>query len=77
MLHYALKAFEVDAPEGNPPFNDSKSHKYKNDIAYAYALGIISGDINADGSEKGTFRPDDPINRAEVAKIAKLAIELL
>lgn len=72
VLHYVLKAFGIDAPDGNPPFSDSTSHKYKNDIAYAYALEIVSGD---DG--KGTFRPNDPVNRAEVAKIVKLAIELL
>lgn len=77
VLHYVLKSFGITAPNGNPPFADSASHQYKNDIAYAYALEIISGDKNADGTEKGTFRPNDPINRAEVAKIAKLAIELL
>lgn len=77
VLHYVLKAFGTDIPDGNPPFGDSTSHKYKNDIAYAYALEIVSGDKNADGSEKGTFRPNDPVNRAEVAKIVKLAIELL
>jgi hypothetical protein len=72
VLHYVLKAFDIEAPNGTPPFADSVSHQYKNDIAYAYALDIVSGD---DG--KDTFRPDDPINRAEVAKIAKLAIALL
>lgn len=72
VLHYVLKAFGISAPEGNPPFSDSKYHQYKNDIAYAYALEIVSGDDGA-----GTFRPDDNINRAEVAKIVKLAIELL
>ena len=77
VLHYVLKAFGIVAPDGNPPFGDSVTHRYKNDIAFAYALEIVSGDKNADGSEKGTFRPDDPINRVEVAKIAKLAIELL
>jgi len=29
----------------------------------------VSGDTNSDGTEKGTFRPDDAINRAETAKI--------
>jgi len=77
VLHYALKAFEIDIPEGNPPFSDSASHEYRNDIAYGYALGIISGDKNVDGTPKGTFRPNDSVNRAEVAKIVKLAIEKL
>jgi len=77
VLHYVLKAFGITAPDGTPPFADSVSHKYKNDIAYAYALEIISGDKDANGNEKGIFRPNDPVNRAEVAKIVKLAIELL
>src|SRR3989344_543211 len=77
VLHYFLMAFEVEIPEGAPPFADSRDHRYKNDIAYAYALEIISGDTNADGSEKGTFRPDAKINRAETAKMARLAMELL
>lgn len=76
-LHYFLMAFGVNVPEGNPPFADSSNHPYKNDIAYAYALEIVSGDTNADESEKGTFRPDDNLNRAALAKIATLAIELL
>lgn len=76
-LHYFLMAFEVTVSDGNPPFEDSKNHRYKNDIAYAYALEIVSGDTNADGSEKGTFRPDENLNRAALAKIATLAIELL
>lgn len=77
VLHYVLKAFAVQIPEGNPPFTDSTSHEFKNDIAYAYALDIVSGDKNDDGSLKGTFRPNDSVNRAEVSKIIKLAIETL
>jgi hypothetical protein len=77
VLHYVLKAFGVDAPNGTPPFKDSASHRYKDDIAYAYALEIVSGDKNADGTSKNTFRPNDSVNRAEVAKIVKLAIESL
>ena len=77
VLHYLVMAFRAQVAEGTPPFSDSKNHAYKNDIAFAYALGIISGDKNADGSAKGTFRPDANVNRAEVAKMAKLGIELL
>ncbi|MFN7161245.1 MAG: S-layer homology domain-containing protein [Candidatus Gracilibacteria bacterium] len=40
-------------------------------IYYAYELGIVSGD---DGSKK--FRPNDSINRAEVAKIIATTIAL-
>jgi hypothetical protein len=77
VLHYLLMAFRTEIPVGTPPFDDSKNHMYKNDIALGYALGIVSGDKNADGSLKGTFRPDANVNRAEAAKMAKLSIELL
>lgn len=77
VLRYVLKAFGIDVPEGSPPFADSADHEYKNDIAYAYALEIVSGDTNPDGSEKGTFRPNDPVNRAEVAKIVREAMGVL
>lgn len=72
VLHYILRAFGATVPSGTPPFADSASHTYKDDIAYAYALEIISGDAGGD-----TFRPNDPVNRAEVAKMLKLSIERL
>ncbi|MBT5938026.1 MAG: hypothetical protein HOG89_04445 [Candidatus Peribacter sp.] len=41
--------------------------------------GTVSGDTNADGTEKGTFRPDDAINRAETAKViyGRLKLEVV
>lgn len=77
VLHYVLRAFGATVPDGTAPFADSKGTMYEDDIAYAYALGIVSGDKNADGSLKYTFRPKENVNRAETAKMAKLAIELL
>ncbi len=47
------------------------SHPYAAAITTATKLGIVSGD---DG--KSTFRPNAPINRAEVAKMAVAAWEL-
>ena len=41
-------------------------------IQYAKNVGIVSGD-----SGKTTFRPEDPINRAEVAKIINQVISVL
>jgi len=41
-------------------------------IQYAKELSIVSGD-----SGKTTFRPNDPINRAEVSKIASQIIEII
>ena len=46
------------------------THPHAAFIEYAKALGVISGDAG-----KTTFRPDDPINRAEAAKIANQIIE--
>jgi len=38
--------------------------------------GIISGDTDSSGSPLGTFRPTEPINRAEVVKMALKAREV-
>ncbi|MDP7477333.1 MAG: S-layer homology domain-containing protein [Candidatus Peribacteraceae bacterium] len=60
-------------------FTDSQGHQYESDIAYANLYGIVSGDTTSEGIEVGTFRPDDAINRAEVAKIIfeKLKLEVV
>ncbi len=60
-------------------FTDAQGHRYEADIAYANLYGIVSGDTDLSGAEKGTFRPDDSINRAEVAKIiyAKLKLQIV
>ncbi len=50
-------------------FSDTQGHRFEADIAYANLYGIVSGDTSSSGTETGTFRPDDSINRAEVAKI--------
>lgn len=50
-------------------FSDTAGHKYEQDIAYASLSGIVRGDTDASGAEKGTFRPDDSINRAETSKV--------
>ncbi len=50
-------------------FTDTQGHRFEADIAFAALYGIVSGDTDDNGAETGAFRPDDPINRAEVAKI--------
>lgn len=59
--------------ENVPPlysnFKDTQGHPLESDIAFAYLNGVVSGDTNSQGADTGTFRPNDPINRAEVAKI--------
>lgn len=62
-------AFGDDVPPLYSNFRDTAGHPLEAHIAYAYTRGIVSGDKNAQGVETGTFRPDESINRAEVAKI--------
>ena len=63
-------------PIGNTPsaFSDvPKNHPASPAIALAAFYGFISGDTDKDGKPLNTFRPNDHINRAEVAKIIALA----
>ncbi|HVW66580.1 MAG TPA: DUF2341 domain-containing protein [Candidatus Peribacteraceae bacterium] len=58
-LNHAASIY-TDVPESSP---------YSDAITTATQLGIIEGDTDANGNPTHTFRPLDPINRAEVAKI--------
>jgi len=62
-------SFQDTVPALYAAFSDSQGHLLEADIAYASVEGIISGDTDANGNQLGTFRPNDTINRAEVAKI--------
>lgn len=62
-------AFGDDVPPLLSTFKDTAYHPYEKDIAYAAALGVVSGDTDAAGNLTGTFRPNDEVNRAEAAKI--------
>lgn len=62
-------AFGDQVPPLYSNFRDTAGHPLEAHIAYAYTRGIVSGDKNSLGIETGTFRPNDFINRAEVAKI--------
>ncbi len=46
--------------------------KYAAEIDALARDGVISGDTDAEGKPIGKFRPTDPINRAEVAKMIML-----
>lgn len=61
-----------EVPPIAPPFKDLGDSLYANDIAYAYVLGIVTGDKDKNGKETGTFRPNAGVNRAEAAKITYL-----
>lgn len=59
-------------PNDTQVFSDvSASNPYKAAIEQAYNMNIVSG------YEDGTFKPDAPINRAEVAKLISKLIELM
>ena len=62
-------------PETTNPFSDlPQSHRYAAALLTAHSLGVIKGDSDAQGNLKGTVRPDDILNRAELAAIfARLA----
>lgn len=62
-------AFGDEVPPLLSTFKDTAYHPYEKDIAYAAALGVVSGDTDTTGNPIGTFRPNDQVNRAEAAKI--------
>jgi hypothetical protein len=45
-------------------------------IETAARAGVVTGDSDAQGKATGTFRPLDPVNRAEVAKIVAQALQV-
>ncbi len=61
--------FGDDVPPIYSNFRDTVSHPLEADIAYDYIRGVVTGDKDDRGIETGTFRPNDPINRAETAKV--------
>ena len=67
-------------PIGTTPstFSDVPSnHPYGPAIALATFYGFVTGDKDLQGNPLNTFRPDAPINRAEVAKIIALARKVM
>jgi len=69
VLSIVHDAFGDSVPPLFSSFNDTADHPLESDIAYAAALGIVSGDKDSQGNPTGTFRPNAPVNRAEAAKI--------
>lgn len=64
---------------GNTPASYSdvpKDHPYTHAIAAATFFGLIVGDTKPDGTPLNTFRPDQPINRAEASKLIAMALAL-
>ena len=74
VLTILFDAFKDDVPSASSDFTDAHEHPYEADIAFAAKLGIVSGDKDANGNPKGTFRPNDKVNRAEAAKMIYLKV---
>ncbi len=71
-----LEALGIPLTERSSSFSDVRvSSPYAKAIATAEKLGIIGGDTDATGKPTGIFRPFDPVNRAEVAKMLILALQ--
>lgn len=72
-------AFGDRVPPLLSTFKDTANHPLESDVAYAAALGVVSGDKDASGNPTGRFRPDAFVNRAEAAKIIyeKLRVEVM
>ncbi|PIR48896.1 hypothetical protein COU80_01800 [Candidatus Peregrinibacteria bacterium CG10_big_fil_rev_8_21_14_0_10_55_24] len=72
-VQLVLEAFGLPVDpllQGPLPYQDlDPRHPHAAALVTATRLGIISGDLDAHGSPTGTVRPDDPLSRAEIAKI--------
>lgn len=79
VLSVVFDAFADGVPPLLSSFTDTVNHPLESDIAYGAALKIVSGDKDAGGNATGTFRPNDPVNRAEAAKIIyqRLRVEVM
>ncbi len=76
VLQILLEALDIPIQTGimNPYTDLPSSDRSLNAILTATQMGVVQGDTTADGSLRHTFRPGDPVNRAETAKmLVKLA----
>ncbi|MBP9750482.1 MAG: S-layer homology domain-containing protein [Candidatus Peribacteraceae bacterium] len=71
VIQTILEALGIQINDERAPYDDvPRGHPFEAAISTATTLGFVSGD---DGSDK--FRPNEPINRAEVAKMLALALK--
>lgn len=68
-------AFDDTVPALYASYNDTDGNRYESDIAYATLVGMVGGDTDLHGAATGLFRPNDTINRAEVAKMIYLRLK--
>lgn len=71
VLQTILEVLDIPLVESSAPYFDVPADSmYAKAVSTGTTLGIVSGDDNVN-----TFRPNAPINRAEVAKMIVLALE--
>lgn len=76
VLQTLLEIMGIPSKEDPLTYKDVTPYtRYAKAIATATALGIVQGDISPDGKPTGTFRPNDLVTRAEVAKMVILALK--
>lgn len=70
-LKFILESIQADLVSGQPPFSDVEAAQWYNDYLYTgYEKSIVNG--NPDG----TFRPENPVNKAEFLKILFLGMSV-
>lgn len=78
VIQLLLEAMAFPIPKTPSSFVDvSSTHPHSRAIGLAAYSGFIQGDTAPDGTPLNRFRPDEAINRAEVAKIIAMARELV
>jgi hypothetical protein len=76
VLQIIVEALGIEEGTTKTGYDDVPTrHPHAAAIAIATRRGWVQGDTNRDGEPTGTFRPNDPINRAEVAKIIMRVLE--
>ena len=65
---FVIRIFPLE--EGQSPYRDLRyDDEYASAVEALSANSIVSGDTDAEGNATGYFRPNDPINRAEIVKM--------
>lgn len=67
---------KIDPRTGGVFTDVDSSVEFAAAIEMAAKAGVITGDSDAKGNATGTFRPLDPVNRAEVAKIVTKSLQV-
>lgn len=70
IAHAFMVELISEYPEKVPYMDIELEHESKTEIVTLTQDGVLTGDLDANGKPTGRFRPKDPINRAEMAKIA-------